>query len=111
MFDFRGTSEGSWDFDHEGTNNDALALTFTPAWADKTQYTDVLDVTNCSASGTQSCLSEGSATVIRYDILGRSPSFSGSSLIYENGGSLIELDLDSLSSRTIGSGYRPNTAE
>jgi len=92
-----GIGVGKWDHDNDSILNDVLTFVVERTSGDTF---DIIDVTNCSASGVTSCLSSGESAVVRTGIAAPGANFISSpdgapKLLINTGGWVRELDLDS----------------
>ena len=115
---FHSTDVGRWDFTRTGDLRDVLAYVVQRPPG----YTiDIIDVSNCAASGSQSCFASLPSSVIRWGIVGVRASFTSTpasssdlapNLLVQTGGLLIsDFDPDSMIGALLLEGARPDSAD
>ena len=73
LIGFHATDFGRWDYTNSGVSQDVVAYVVQRP----SGYTiDIIDVSNCAASGSQSCFGSGESSVIRTAITGTRASFT-----------------------------------
>jgi len=118
---FRSTSVGEWDYDQGGDPRQVLAITVeSPVYG--TRFVDVLDVTDCvQVSGGDTCIGAGTAGWVRSSVQAREPA---SFTLFPSDGtdppnllavdatssSVIDVDLEDLSSNVLVAGEYPEPA-
>ena len=111
-FGLSGTAFSRIDYNNSGSAKDVLVIDVENVYGGGVTM-DVLDVSNCGAGGSQSCLSQGEAVIVRPPIVGAGPSFRGNNLIYYNynTGLITATDLVNMVTTPIVIGQNPESSE
>ena len=116
MNDSHTTDVGRWDFTKSGVLRDVLAYVVQRPSG---HTIDIIDVSNCAASGSQSCFASLPSSLIRVAIVGTRASFTSTPassdpaphLLIQTGAWISDLDLDSMNVAPILEGGRADSAD
>jgi hypothetical protein len=119
---FAATAIGRWDYQSDSVPKEVLAYQVEYS---STNVIDVIDVSNCSATGTQSCYALGESALVRSSIVGLRQSFTSMPASLDPAPNLLvqlpavadgeiviaEIDLDSMVVTPLLQGHAANSSD